>query len=73
MGALIRTIARTGIRRGLGGGAGGRGWLAIGLAAGTIQFLRRKSGEPKVTSVTKLEPGQSLVITHMRKGEAKPT
>ncbi len=69
MGTLLRTLARTGLRRGLGG-AGGRAWLAVGLMAGTIQFLRRKSGEPKVKMTEKLKPGQSVIITHLRKGEA---
>ena len=66
-GPLLRTIARTGVRRGLTG-AGGRGWLTVGLAAAAIQFLRRKSDEPKVEITEKLEPGQSITITHLRKG-----
>ncbi|MCA1693031.1 MAG: hypothetical protein LC733_12865 [Actinobacteria bacterium] len=69
MGGLLRTLARTGFRRGLAG-PGGRGWLAVGLAAGVIQFLRRKADEPKVSYSEQLEPGQSIVITHFAKGEA---
>lgn len=69
MGALLRTLARTGFRRGIGGG--GRGWLAIGLAAGVLQFLRRKSGEPKFQISEELKPGQTMVIRHLGKGEAK--
>ncbi len=69
-GPLLRTIARTGVRRALTGG-GGRGWLAVGLAAATIQFLRRKSDEPKVEITEKLEPGHGIVITHLRKDEAR--
>ena len=69
-GPLLRTVARTGVRRGLTG-AGGRGWLAVGLAAGAIQFLRRKSDEPKLEITEKLEPGQGIVITHLRKEEAR--
>jgi hypothetical protein len=69
VGALLRTLVRTGFRRGLGA-AGGKGWLAVGLMAGTIQFLRRKRGEPKIHLTEKLKPGQSIVITHLRKGEA---
>ena len=69
-GPLLRTLARTGIRRGLTG-PGGRGWLALGLAASTIQFLRRKSDEPKFSITEKLEPGESIVITHLREGEAR--
>ncbi|MFP5319137.1 MAG: hypothetical protein ACLGI2_12710 [Acidimicrobiia bacterium] len=70
MGALLRTLARTGFRRGLGG-AGGRGWLAVGLAAGILQFLRRKAGEPKVEMTEELKPGQTVVIRHLGKGEAR--
>ena len=72
MGALLRTLARTGFRRGLGA-AGGKGWLAVGLMAGTIQFLRRKSGEPKVELSEKLKPGQTIIITHLTKREAAST
>ena len=69
MGAVLRALARTGVRRGLGS-AGGRGWLAVGLTASIIQFLRRRSDEPKVSVTEKLEPGQTLIVTHYRKGEA---
>jgi len=72
MGALIRSLARKGIRQGLGGGPGGRGWLAVGLAAATVQYLRRKSDEPKVGWTTELKPGQTMVIRHLRKGEVPP-
>lgn len=70
MGALLRTLARTGFRRGLGGGPGGRGWLLVGLAAGAVQFLRRKSGEPKIQFTETLKPGQTVVIRHFKKGES---
>ena len=72
MGALIRSLARKGIREGLGGGPGGRGWLAVGLAAATVQYLRRKSGEPKVAWTTEIKPGQTMIIRHFRKGEVPP-
>ena len=71
MGAILRALARTGFRRGLGGGPGGRGWLYVGLLAAVIQFLRRKSGEPKLVVTEKLKPGQALVIRHLAKGEAQ--
>ena len=73
MGAILRVLARTGLRRGLGG-AGGRGWLAVGATAAVIQFLRRKSDEPKVSMSEELQPGQTMVITHVGdqgKGRAK--
>lgn len=69
MGALIRVLTRKGFRQGLGGGSGGRGWLAVGLAAATVQYLRRKAGEPKVNWKAELKPGQTVVIRHFRKGE----
>ncbi len=71
MGALLRTLARAGLRRGLGGGAGGRGWLVVGVVAGVLQFLRRKSGEPKVEISERLEPGQAIVVRHLGKGEGR--
>jgi hypothetical protein len=70
MGALLRRLSRKGLRQGLGGGPGGRGWLAIGLAAGAVQYLRRKSGEPKVSWSTELKPGQTMIIRHFGKGES---
>jgi hypothetical protein len=63
MGAILRVLARTGFRRGLGG-AGGRGWLAVGATAAVIQWMRRKSDEPKVHINEELHPGQTMVITH---------
>jgi uncharacterized protein (TIGR03382 family) len=69
MGALLRFLGRTGFRRGLAG-PGGTGWLAVGAAAALAQRARRKKDEPKVLYTKKLEPGQQMVITHYRKGEA---
>lgn len=66
MGAILRVLARTGLRRGLGG-AGGRGWLAVGATAAVIQWLRRKSDEPKIHVNEELQPGQTMVITHIPK------
>jgi hypothetical protein len=69
-GPLLRTVARTGVRKGLFG-AGGRGWLTVGILTALIQFARRKRDEPKVSITEKLEPGQSLVITHLAKDEGR--
>ena len=69
-GPLLRTVARTGFKRGLAG-PGGRAWVVIGLSAGMIQWLRRKRDEPKFSISEKLEPGQSMLITHLRKEEAR--
>lgn len=68
MGAILRLLARTGLRRGLGG-AGGRGWLAVGATAAVIQWLRRKSDEPKIHINEELQPGQTMVITHTARPE----
>jgi hypothetical protein len=70
MGALLRTLARTGFRRGLSG-PDGRGWLTVGIAAALIQFLRRKSGEPKVCVSEKLKPGETMIVTHLRESQAR--
>jgi hypothetical protein len=67
---LLRSLGRTGFRKGLGGESGGRGWLAIGVAAWLVRFLQRKKGEPKVCITEKLEPGQTMVIRHLAKDEA---
>jgi hypothetical protein len=68
-GSVLRGVARGGVRRGLVG-AGGRGWLILGLATGLIRFLRRKRDEPKLSVSEELEPGESILITHLRKDEA---
>ena len=67
MNRLLRQLFRTGMRRGLTTGAS-RSWLAVGLAAGALAFLRRKVGEPKVQFTEKLKPGQTMVIRHLGKG-----
>ncbi len=67
MGAILRVLARTGFRRGLGGGAGG--WLTIALITSLIQFARRKRAEPKVSLTEELKPGQTMTIVAYRKGE----
>lgn len=71
MAKLLRLLFRTGVKRGFGS-QGGRGWLFFGVAAGTVHFMRRHIGEAKVTYSEKLEPGQTMVIRHFRKGEAPP-
>ncbi len=65
MNGLLRFLGRTGVRRGLGSGPGGRGWLLIAVVAWLIRFAQRKKGEPKVRITEKLEPGQVIVITHL--------
>ena len=67
---LLRFLGRTGIRKGLGPTPGGRGWVAIGVAAWLIRFLQRKANEPKVHLNEKLGPGETIVIRHLAKDEA---
>ena len=67
---LLRFLGRTGIRKGLGPSPGGRGWVAIGIAAWLIRFLQRKANEPKVHLNEKLGPGETIVIRHLAKDEA---
>ncbi len=71
MAKLLRMLFRTGIKKGLGT-EGGRGWLLFGLAAGMLHFLRRHHDEAKVSYSQKLEPGQTMIIRHYRKGEPLP-
>jgi hypothetical protein len=68
VGAILRTLARTGFRRGLGE-RGGRGWLTIALVTSLLQRSRRKKDEPKVSFNEELKPGETVTITHYAKGE----
>jgi hypothetical protein len=68
---LLRLLFRTGVKRGFSRERG-RGWLVLGVTAGMLHFLRRHIDEPKVTYETKLEPGQTMIIRHFRKGEVPP-
>ncbi len=67
---LIRSLGRSGFRKGLGREPGGRGWLVIGVLAWLIRFVQRKKDEPKVQMSERLEPGQVIVIRHLAKDEA---
>ena len=71
MAKLLRLIFRTGMKKGLSR-EGGRAWLLFGLAAGVLHFMRRHAGEAKVAYNEKLEPGQTMIIRHYRKGEPIP-
>lgn len=61
--AILRVLARLGLRRALSG-PGGRGWLVLGLTAASLRLLHGRADRPKAQVVEKLEPGHSLVITH---------
>jgi hypothetical protein len=71
MAKLLRLLFRTGFKRGFGP-EGGRGWLMVGIAAGLLHFFRRHHDEAKVTYSEKLQPGQTMIIRHYRKGEPLP-
>ena len=63
----VRTALRTGARRGLGDGS--RGWLIVGALALGVRVFQWMARPGKQTIVTELlEPGESLVISHLRAG-----
>lgn len=61
---MLRSLIRLGVVRGLFGG--NRGWLALGAAAAGVRGLARLARkEPDVVYSEDLEPGQSLLISHL--------
>ncbi len=61
---MLRSLTRLGVVRGLLGGS--RGWLTVGaIATGLRAFGRMARKEPKVVFSEQLDPGQTLVITHL--------
>ncbi len=61
---MLRSLTRLGIYRGLLGG--NRGWMALGAVAVGLRGLGRLAAkEPKVVFSEQLDPGQTLVITHL--------
>ena len=63
----VRTALRTGARRGLGDGS--KGWLIVGALALVIRVFQWMARPGKSVIVTELlEPGQSLVISHLPPG-----
>ena len=61
---MLRRLGRLGITRGLLGGD--RRWLVVGTVALGLRTLGKLvSKEPKVVYSEKLDPGESLVITHL--------
>ena len=60
---MLRLLLRRGLWNGLVGGS--RFWMVVGGAAAGVRIIRRLSGrEPKVVYSEKLEPGQTVVISH---------
>ena len=61
---MARRVTRLGAVRGLLGGS--RGWFAIWAAAAGFRLVAKVvRREPKVVYSEDLEPGESLVITHL--------
>jgi hypothetical protein len=61
---MLRTLTRLGVVRGLLGG--NRGWMTLGAVAAGLRALGKLAAkEPKVVFSEQLEPGQTLVITHL--------
>ena len=61
---MLRSLTRLGIYRGLLGG--NRAWMALGAVAVGLRGLGRLAAkEPKVVFSEQLDPGQTLVITHL--------
>lgn len=60
---MLRILLRRGLWNGLVGGS--RFWMVVGGAAAAVRLMQRLSGrEPKIVYAEKLEPGQTLVISH---------
>jgi len=63
----VRNAVRTGLRRGLGDGS--RGWLVVGVIAVGIRLFQRMASPGKAVIVTELlDPGETLVISHLPPG-----
>ncbi|HWC10278.1 MAG TPA: hypothetical protein VG455_03555 [Acidimicrobiales bacterium] len=61
---MLRSLTRLGVVRGLLGG--NRGWLALGAVATGVRAVGKMARkEPKVVFSEELDPGQTLVITHL--------
>ncbi len=59
---MLKALRRIGLARGIGGS---RAWLAVGLAAGGLQLVRRAvKREPDVVYREELHPGQTVVVQH---------
>jgi hypothetical protein len=57
---LLRSLARIGFRKGMGGG--GRAWLALGVLSWFAARSREKSKEPPPLYREVLAPGESIAI-----------
>lgn len=57
---LLRSLARIGFRKGLGGG--GRVWLALGLVSWFAARSREKGKEPPPLYREVLSPGEGITV-----------
>jgi len=57
---LLRSLARIGFRKGLGGG--GRAWLALGLVTWFAARSKEKGKEPPPLYREVLSPGESIAV-----------
>ncbi len=57
---LLRTLARIGFRKGVGGG--GRAWLALGLVTWFAARSKEKGKEPPPLYREVLSPGEGITV-----------
>jgi hypothetical protein len=57
---LLRTLARLGFRKGVGGG--GRAWLALGLVSWFAARSKEKGKEPPPLYREVLSPGEGITV-----------
>ncbi len=57
---LLRTLARIGFRKGVGGG--GRAWLALGLVSWFAARSKEKGKEPPPLYREVLSPGEGITV-----------
>jgi hypothetical protein len=60
LGGLLRSLARIGFRKGLGGG--GRVWLALALVSWFAARSKEKGKEPPPLYREVLSPGESIAV-----------
>lgn len=63
-GTLLRTVERTGIRRGLGGS---KGWFYLGTGLWTLRTVRRLAERRDEVLISEiLRPGERMIIANGR-------
>ena len=61
---LLRSLARIGFRKGLGGG--GRAWLALGVVSWFAARTKEKGKDPPPLYREVLSPGESISVRILR-------